>query len=500
MEQGKSVGIWVRVSTEIQAETDAPEHHEERARLYAKAKGWDVKEVYHLEAVSGKAVMYHSETKRMIQDVRSGKITGLIFSKLARLARNTKELLEFAEIFRANNADLISLQESIDTSSASGRLFYTLFAAFAEFERNEIASRVAASVPIRAQLGKPLGGAAPYGYRWHGKELILDQHEAPIRKLMFELYAEHKRKKTVCSILNEKGFRTRNGAKFTDTTLDRLLRDPMAKGERRANYTQSLGEKKHWKMKPESEWVMISCPAIVSSEVWDKCNAINNEVTIKREPRAKKAVHLFAGFLTCHCGGKMYVPSRTQKYVCTKCKNNIPIADIEEIYYHHLKDFLLTKNDLATFNGRATDVISQKHAELETLKKDKVRIKDEMGSLLQLHHKGQIPTAGFKSFYEPLDTRMKQIEASIIETEGQLDILKVTRMDGEQILDNAENLYERWPALDETAKRQVVEDLTESIIIGTEDITIKFGYNPNFLQNTPNGQRNVMVVLLISGN
>ncbi len=40
------------------------------------------------------------ETSACSEHVRTGRITGLIFSKLARLARNTRELLEFADIFR----------------------------------------------------------------------------------------------------------------------------------------------------------------------------------------------------------------------------------------------------------------------------------------------------------------------------------------------------------------------------------------------------------------
>ena len=58
----------------------------------------------------------------MLRDVERGHIKALIFSKLARLARSTTTLLEIAEIFKMKGANLVSLQESLDTSTPAGML------------------------------------------------------------------------------------------------------------------------------------------------------------------------------------------------------------------------------------------------------------------------------------------------------------------------------------------------------------------------------------------
>jgi len=480
MEQKKPVGIWLRVSTDFQVKDDSPEHHEKRGRLYADAKEWEVREVYRLDAISGKSVMNQPETKRMLRDIRSGHITGLIFSKLARLARNTKELIEFAEIFRESNADLISLGESIDTSTPAGRLFYTMIAAMATWEREEISARVAASVPIRAKMGKPLGGQGSFGYRWNGKELVIDEKEAPVRKLIYELFKEHKRKMVVSKILNEKGYRTRKGAKFTDTTIGRLLRDPTAKGQRITNYSKSFDSKKAWILKPKEEWIIVTCPAIVTEELWDECNKILDSQEKKYNKPSKRPVHIFTGILYCECGSKMHVPTASNKYICLTCrKNRIEKQDLEEIFYENLKSFVLNDQHLETFLEKASEKIEIKKKEIAVLKLEKVRLRVEMDKLIELHMSGEIPKEGFSTYYNPLHEQFKQIESAIPELEGEIDFLTIEHFNSDVFLSEAESLFDRWKLFDNEAKHSIVEQITDSITLSKDEIKIKFTYTPS---------------------
>jgi len=483
-EHTKRVGIWIRVSTEDQVKGESPEHHERRARLYAEAKGWNVIEVYRLDAVSGKTVKDTPEAKRMLADIKSGHITGLIFSKLARLARNTKELLEFADMFREYDADLISLAESIDTSTPAGRLFYTMIAAMAQWEREEIAARVSASVPIRAKMGKPLGGQAPFGYQWKDKALIVDPTEAPVRKLMYELFREHRRKKTVARILNERGYRTRNGSLFSDTTVVRLLRDSTAKGTRRANYTQTKNNTKAWELKPESEWVLHEVEAIVTEDLWNECNTILDTQT-KGKPPAKKVTHLFTGVTYCMCGEKMYVPSNSPKYTCYECRNKIPVADLEAVFHEQIKSFLFSDAEIATHLGKADLAITEKTELLGVLEAERKKIVAETDKLYDLYQAGMIDKQGFGAKYHPLAERQRQLDEEIPQAQASIDILKISHLSQAEIVADARDLYTRWPDLPSDEKRQIVEVITERIIVGDNEVEINLFYAP--LASTPVG-------------
>ncbi len=162
---------------------------------------------------------------------------------------------------------------------------------------------------------KSVGGVAPFGYRWQDGNLVIDEAEAPVRKLIYELFLKHRRKKTVAKLLNDLGYRTRNGALFSDTTIDRLLRDSTAKGIKIVDGSET-------KVEP-----------IISPDVWERVN------NILGSPKPKQSILLFAGVAFCFCGGRMTIPSNSEKYVCTGCRYKIGKDDLEEIFASQLGKF-----------------------------------------------------------------------------------------------------------------------------------------------------------------
>lgn len=164
-------------------------------------------------------------------------------------------------------------------------------------------------------VSKAVGGIAPFGYRWQNGSLMVDREESSIRQLIYELFIKHKRKKTVAKLLNDLGYRTRNGSLFSDTTIDRLIRDTTAKGIR-----IELGKE-------------IKVEPIVSVEIWERAN------NFLGEKQTKQPLHLFTDFSFCQCGGKMIVPGNTDKYVCLNCRHKLGCADLEEIFLSQIQEF-----------------------------------------------------------------------------------------------------------------------------------------------------------------
>ena len=79
------------------------------------------------------------ELEKMLDRMTEGDT--VVIESLSRLGRSTKDLIELVELFEARGVHLVSLKESIDTSTSTGKLLFTLMSAIAQFERDTIADR-----------------------------------------------------------------------------------------------------------------------------------------------------------------------------------------------------------------------------------------------------------------------------------------------------------------------------------------------------------------------
>lgn len=471
----RDVGIWIRVSTEEQAKDEVPEHPLHRAKQYATARGWNIVEVYDLGGQSGKEVVEHPEAKRMMADVKRGHIQALLFSKLSCLSRNLREVQVFGDFFRANNAELVSLNESIDTSTAGGGMFFDLLAVFAQWEREEVVEPVKASVTTRAKMGRSINGHSPYGYRWVEKKLVPHPDEAPVRAKAYELFRQHRRKGTVAKLLNASGYRTRDGRLWRDMSVFRILLEPSAKGIYFFNRAKRHGD---WKAtaKPESEWGRVVCEPIVSEALWKEVNQIHEDQAKANRFPGRLPVHTFSNLAWCACGGKMYVRSDTPKYLCRKCNNKIPIVDLEGIFHDELQVFFTAPEKIAAHLAGANPNLAEKEKLLASHQLAIQQVREAMTRTHKLYLDGHVTGQDFGDFYKPAEARLNQLQNELPKLQAEVDFNQVNTLSAEAVITEARALYGRWPTLPTDEKRKIAENLCQRIQIGHGEIEITFSY------------------------
>src|SRR5579871_2207286 len=113
----------------------------------------------------------------------------LVIWKLSRLGRSLKQLIETVQLLAEKEIELKSLNESIDTTTATGKLLFHIVAAFAQFERDNMIENTRAGLDA-ARAGGKHGGRPPK----------LDEKQIAMAK---ELRKDPSRTvKDICEVLN----------------------------------------------------------------------------------------------------------------------------------------------------------------------------------------------------------------------------------------------------------------------------------------------------------
>ena len=94
-----------------------------------------------------------------------GKGSVLVVYSLSRMGRSTRHLLELSERLKHAGADLVSLSESIDTTSAAGRMIFGVLATLAQFEAELAGERTAAALRHKIDMGESPNGIGRYGFK-----------------------------------------------------------------------------------------------------------------------------------------------------------------------------------------------------------------------------------------------------------------------------------------------------------------------------------------------
>lgn len=151
-ERARRVAVYARVSTRDQE----PETQLLPIREYIRHRGWQATEEFVDVGISGGKEQRPS-LNRLMDAVRRRRVDIVLVARFDRFARSTRHLLAALEEFRVLGVDFVSLSESLDTSTAAGRVLFTVIGAFAEFERSLIRERVVAGLQRARAQGKRLG-------------------------------------------------------------------------------------------------------------------------------------------------------------------------------------------------------------------------------------------------------------------------------------------------------------------------------------------------------
>lgn len=150
----KRCGLYVRCSTDQQTV-------ENQIRILtevAERAGWTIVRVYEDQAISGaKGRDQRPGYDALLKAIHRREIDICAAYAVDRLGRSLSDLVAFLSDIQARGCDLYLHQQSVDTSTPSGRMLFQMLAVFSEFERELIRGRVRAGIARARAKGAVFG-------------------------------------------------------------------------------------------------------------------------------------------------------------------------------------------------------------------------------------------------------------------------------------------------------------------------------------------------------
>ena len=468
-------GIYVRVSTEEQAQEGfSIRAQEQKLKDFIRIKDWSLYKIYADEGISGKNITERPAINELIADVEKGKVKNVLVFKIDRLTRNTADLISLVDLFNKHNCSFNSLTESIDTLSATGRMFIKIIGIFAEFERENIVERVKVACERKVKEGYTLAShSISYGYdREPGQKVqTINEQEALIIKEIFEAFVNnHVSYYDIAKRLNDRNIPSKTNSIWYAKSVRNTLTNCTYIGKVR----YSMRDKKKYF---ETEGIH---EPIISEELYNEAQALIKKKFSKIHKKHPKEENYFAGALICGvCGAKFnvhsaYTISYNGQQVPTsyRCSNRIKRkCNACQVQHHNMEkafsDYITNIEDFNTLNEvkiQERKEVNHQNLELQKdLKKQLDKLERKKKEIQNKYIQDNIDFDSYTEIKNIIEKEKKQVESTIGSIGNSVD--EETTIKKENII---KNLKDNWDLLSNMQKRQFIVNFIDHIEIVNE--------------------------------
>lgn len=507
--EGKKCVLYPRVSTEMQVDGYSLEGQKNGLKRFADREEMEIVGIYEDAGKSGKSIEGRPAFKKMLSDIKDGlEIDYVLVYKRSRFGRNVSDILNSLEFIQSYGINLICIEEGIDSSQTSGKLLISVLSAVAEIERENIIEQTMNGRREKARQGGWNGGFAPYGYYLKDNQLLIEENEAEVIRLIYDKFANSDiGYGGIAKYLNLQGIKkiVRQNGKL-DTWSGHLVRqildNPVYCGKiayGRRTREKVKGTKSDYRQVYTDDYILEDGQheGIVSEELWQQVRAKRVATGIKQPSKVgKDRAHLLTGILKCPlCGSSMYTNKHawTNKdgtykevyyYVCGRnrmerghhCdyKASLRKTDIEPLVIEAVRELVSDKNfakeiksrvGMQVDTGKIDKEINNYENKLKEVDLNKVRLEREIDNLPA--------NAKYRDRkIHDMTLRLDGLYDTIIELEEQIEDAKLRRnsMEMESItLDNIykimQNFEKLYAIINDEEKKSLISYLVKEIQI-----------------------------------
>ena len=388
---------YCRVSTDKEDQLNSLEAQKEFFVEYARRTDNNLVEVYADEGISGTKTKNRKEFLRMMEDAKWHKFDMVVVKDISRLARNTVDFLTSMRTLKSYGIRLQFITANMDSMGES-EFVLTMLGALAQEESANMSKRVKFGKKMNAEKGRVPNFV--YGYDKTPGEyftLTINLKEAAAVRCIFALYTkEGLGAGKIAQYLNEHGYKTKRGNKWSSQSVCNILRNEIYTGlviNGRSEVSDFLTGTRRQKEKDEWQIVRNESLRIIDDEIFAQAQQIlqDRSDTFHLEKSRESNKYLFSTLIKCgECGWSFRRMVRTYKntyvrWVCSgrngngvdSCPNKTAVDEDELIatLQNYFTDMLSQKKNVVPLVvGRFKKIFNEKYG--------KSMYRDELESLL----------------------------------------------------------------------------------------------------------------------